>query len=91
MRLELSITYGTINASNRQDVFLAAKLRGGSWFKPTTYFFSSDAGAITRNGVRTGWIDTTELQPGKYCVKGFASQGASPDMQAESTAYFEVR
>ena len=56
------------------------------------FFFCSDAGIVRKSwwSKRRGWIDTTDLKPGTYTVKGFADYGFMKYQNATAVATFTV-
>jgi hypothetical protein len=58
--------------------------------KTAVYTWSADGGTVTGAGT-TAKIDTTNVTPGSYMVKGHVSEGDKPDENADCNATYVVR
>ena len=58
--------------------------------KTATYTWSADGGTVSGSSERAN-IDTANLAPGNYTVKGHISEGVKPEENADCTAAYTVR
>jgi hypothetical protein len=55
------------------------------------YTWSLDGGTVSPGASNAASVDTTNLAPGSYTVRGHVTEGASPGESADCTAPFTVR